>query len=356
VELDDRLRGLVRDWRATPPDLRDLLRIGAYQLMHLSRIPAYAAVQATVAAAKRVAGPRGAGLVNAILRRLVTTPGSAPSPGLSSHPAWLVTRWTRRYGAERAEALVRHNDGKPPLTLQPLGWTAATLAQALTARGIAHRAAPSGRGLVVEAHGVRDLPGYAEGGFIVQDAAQALLLAQAQFPAGALVWDACAAPGGKTAVLAGHARVVASDGRPARVARLRDTLRRTRRRVPVLVTDARSPAFAATTFDGTLVDAPCSATGAFRRHPDARWRLTPRHLRRFAALQAALLDGVAPVVKPGGLLAYLTCSLEPEENEEQVNAFLDRHPEYERDGEDRLVFPPDLDSDGGYASRLRRRR
>jgi 16S rRNA (cytosine967-C5)-methyltransferase len=199
---------------------------------------------------------------------------------------------------------------------------------------------------------VERLPGFEEGGFVVQDAAQVLGLAHAEIADGALVWDACAAPGGKTASLARRCRVIASDVRRERLARLRGTLRRVAADARVLYADATRPPFGPDRFDAVLLDVPCTATGALAKHPDARWHLSPSRLERLLALQAALLDGVAPTVRPGGLLVYMTCSLEPEENALQMERFLAGHPAFRRDRDDLELFPPDRGTDGGYTARL----
>jgi 16S rRNA (cytosine967-C5)-methyltransferase len=359
--LDARLAPLLaRRWPRLPPDLRDVLRIGSYQLKMLTRIPAYAAVQATVEAARGTMGRKAAGLVNAVLRRLAAEgerPEGGAEPSLArkySHPQWLVDRWLARFGAERTEALLAHHNRRPPVVLQPAGWSAERLRETFIGAGVPVADAPFGEGLAVSRVRIPELPGYADGAFMVQDAAQARLLRLAEIPDGATVWDACAAPGGKAAVLAQRCRVIASDARRDRLPRLRDTLRHTVPGVPVLAADARRPPLRPGSMEVVLLDAPCSATGTIARHPDARWRLSPAGIARAARRQAELLDAVAAVVRPGGLLIYLTCSLEPEENEEQIERFLRRHPAFARTGADLCIFPADAGTDGGYGARLRR--
>lgn len=357
-ELDAALAPLVRgNWARTPEALKDLLRVGAYQLVRLARVPPYAAVQTTVEVAKRAHGRRWARLVNAVLRRVAAAPSRPATGGLAarySHPAWLVKRWLARFGPERTETLLAHNNRRPPLTIQPVRWTPEQLEAALSQAGVPHQPAPWGAGITVTARDVTHLPGYGDGAFIVQDAGQAHLLAASGVPDGAVVWDACAAPGGKTVMLSGRCQVIASEYRRRRVPRLRETLRRTGVAVPLLLADARRPPLRPGAVDLTLIDAPCSATGTIARHPDARWRLTRRRLAWLSALQAAILDGAAATVRPGGLLVYLTCSLEREENEDQVGRFLTLHPDFRQDGEAAWLFPPDTGTDGGYAARLRR--
>ncbi len=198
----------------------------------------------------------------------------------------------------------------------------------------------------------------------MQDPAQALVLRFAAFPADANVYDACAAPGGKTLGLAQRAGVVvAADASRRRILRLCDNIARAGRgnAFPV-VADALHPPI-----DGSsayLLDAPCLGTGTFARHPDARLRVHPDALQRIVREQAALLDAAATVMAPGGVLCYATCSLEPEEDEEQIAAFLDRHPQFSRQPPpgfppelltpegDLLILPQRDGMDGAYAARL----
>jgi len=363
-DLDTRLCELVSGkWEKTAPDLQDLLRIGLYQMKFLDRVPDFAAVQATVEVAKSVVGKGGAGLVNAVLRRAArgdltterTEPVEEPKQlaEVYSHPDWLVKRWVRHLGTESTLALLQHNNRKPALVVQPVMWSPERLRQQLSERGTSWSEAPFGAGFVVEHERVDELPGYNEGSFIVQDAAQRKLLKHAQIPKGALVWDACASPGGKAAILSLRGPVVASDLRAERMARLRETLNRVASSVSVLRADALRPPFARESVPVTLIDAPCSATGTLQRHPDGRWRLSEKKIIAAARFQAQLLRGAAQVVHKGGLLVYMTCSLEPEENRELIDSFLDEHSNFKRDGDDFFLFPPDAGTDGGYVARLR---
>jgi 16S rRNA (cytosine967-C5)-methyltransferase len=212
------------------------------------------------------------------------------------------------------------------------------------------------------------LPGFAEGAFIVQDPAHALVCRYAAIPNGTVVYDACAAPGGKAAMLERDgARVIAGDARRERVGALLGTVRRAGVAIRVAVADLLSAPFRPGTFAAVLVDAPCSATGTMARHPDARWRVTPRTIARSAVRQRELLAAAATLVRPGGLLVYATCSLEPEENGDIVTDFLARHPHFVRapaskavpvdvltsDG-DLQVLPQRHGTDGAYAARLMR--
>jgi 16S rRNA (cytosine967-C5)-methyltransferase len=361
--LDRRIRAaLAKPKKHLPDDVRDVLRIGVYQLSHLDRVPPYAAVQSTVDLAKTACGRKFAPLVNAVLRRISRAPSDeAPGGGGAndladrySHPEWLVARWLAHHGAERTERLMRHNNARPPLVIQPARWSADTLAAGLEAAGIDHTREPSGHGFSVVAARGEALPGYSEGGFIVQDTTQRRLLDFIAVPAGARIWDACSAPGGKAVVLARCGTVLATDRSRRRIERLRENLTRTASHVWKAAADARHAPVLAETMDLVLVDAPCSATGTMARHPDARWRLSPSRIDDLARRQEEILEGVAPAVRRGGLLAYLTCSLEPEENHPQVDRFLEQHPDFRRDGDDLFVWPGEHAADGGFAARMRR--
>jgi 16S rRNA (cytosine967-C5)-methyltransferase len=366
----------------TDPRLHDVLRLGVYQLRALHRVPAYAAVSTSVALALEVAGKRAAGYVNQALRKLAAS-GSGERRAVPSHPTWLLARWHKHFGIEATSRLVAWNDAKPLLTLQPARWSSDRLGARLTAAGFGVGEAPYGAGLHVRAAGTAprsplpsQLPGYSEGAFIVQDAAHALLCRYAAIPSGTVVYDACAAPGGKAVALErSGVRVVAGEARRERMGRLLETTRRAGVAIRSAVADLLSAPFPAGAFAAVLVDAPCTATGSLARHPDARWRLTPRKIARAAELQRALLDAAAVVVRPGGILIYATCSLESEENEDVVTAFLARHPEFGRapapastpgpgtvpaelltPAGDFQTLPQRHATDGAYAARLERRR
>jgi 16S rRNA (cytosine967-C5)-methyltransferase len=374
--LDARLAPLVtRDWAKVPPRLQDLLRLGAYQLVELDRVPAHAAVDTSVTLAREEGGPRAGGFVNAVLRRLGPQPEPAPyAPALDaaalaaahSHPLWLVERWLDRFGPDETRRLLEWNDRRPRLVLQSAREGLAELERRWLAAGIATEPAPFGAGIMTDRRRPEELPGFAEGAFVVQDPAQALLAWYADLPPAVTLYDAAASPGGKTITFGREARlVVAGDVNRPRVSRLAHNLRRagSGREHPV-VADAHRPPVRPV--PAVLLDAPCLGTGTFGRHPDARSRVTPEALERLQGLQAELLERTSGVVAPGGLLIYSTCSLEPEENELQVERFLARHPDFRREPSE--TFPPALMSedgdltivpqrhemDGAYAARLRR--
>ena len=362
--------------------LHDVLRLGAYQLRLLSRVPPHAAVSTAVELARETAGEGAARYVNQALRRLTREGGRGEreggrgkGEGAATHPPWLVERWRLRLGAEETARLLAWNDTRPALVLQSIRWNATQLTAQLEAAGVSFKEAPFGAGVEILAD--RDtsriprptsLPGFAEGGFVVQDPAQALVVRFAAIPTSARVYDACAAPGGKSVSLERSGAIVfAGEGRRARVRKLTETTRRCGRAIRVVAADLTSPPFAARSWDAVMVDAPCTATGTMARHPDARWRITPAAIARAAKRQRQLLEAAADLTRPGGVLVYATCSLEPEENADQVDHFLGQHPEFVR-APVAGVVPPALVSaagdfqslpfrdqiDGAYAARLRR--
>jgi 16S rRNA (cytosine967-C5)-methyltransferase len=361
-------------------DVLDVLRLGAYQLVEMRSVPVYAAVSQSVELARAANAARAAGLVNGVLQALRRAPELARFPALAddavghlsswgAHPRWLVERWVARLGVADAAALVEANDRRPDLYIRPVGMTVAEARSALAAAGIHTEPvarAPDALRLVDGSltDALATVPA------IVQDPAAGLVVRFAAPEAGATIADLCAAPGGKAIGLAAlvgpidSGTVLACDASVARIARLADNVRRLGLRIGITVADARRPPIVAA--DLVLLDAPCTGTGTLRRHPDGKWRLTPADLDALVAIQAALLHGAASAVRPGGLLVYATCSLEREENEDQVEAFLAEHPAFAAepgDGVDpafldeagRLrVMPHAAQWDGAFAARLRR--
>jgi 16S rRNA (cytosine967-C5)-methyltransferase len=356
------------------PRLHDVLRLGAYQLRWLTRVPSHAAVSTSVELARETVGEGSTGYVNRTLRQLHRDGGRGTGDGSPTHPDWLVERWTDRYGKTPTQQLIAWNDTRPALIVQPARWSFERLEEEFRAGGIETTRAPYDAGLDVRAtrppsrvpHPA-NLPGYREGGFVVQDPAHTLIARYAAIPRGELVYDACAAPGGKAVALeAQGARILAGDARHERIGRLADTTRRAGVEIHCVAADLEAAPIRPAGVDAVLVDAPCSATGTIRRHPDARWRLDPAVFARAASRQARLLAAAAPLVRPGGLLVYATCSLEPEENERVVEDFLSRTPGFARaphtdralsaelltDVGDFQSLPQRHGIDGAYAARL----
>jgi 16S rRNA (cytosine967-C5)-methyltransferase len=374
--LAERVRGgLAR----LDPDLSDLLRLGAQQLLHMGSVPPYAAIGQTVELAKQRHGIGASKLTNAVLRRLdrerenlSPTLPSDPIDALAatlSHPRWLVARWVARWGEDDTRALLTANNNEAPLYVRPFNVVREQLEAMLEAAGVHVEDAPLAIDSLRISGGasLTELGAFQQGLLFVQDPAATLVTQYAAIPAGARVADLCSAPGGKTVELSRSAKfVVGADASFGRLARLRETIGRLElANVFPLISDARLPALGE--MDAVLVDAPCTGTGTFRRHPDARWRLRVSDLAIMAAAQRAILRSAASVVAPGGLLIYSTCSLETEENDAQIEAFLAEHPGWTLEPPPEGAVPPEVldagrlrvlphkhGTDGAFAARLRR--
>jgi 16S rRNA (cytosine967-C5)-methyltransferase len=376
AHLAERVRGgLAR----IDPDLLDLMRLGVYQLLHMGSVPAYAAIAQTVEIAKVRHGIGASKLVNAVLRRVdrerndLVVPRSPDTledlATRYSHPRWLIARWLARWGEEATAVLMMKNNAEAPVVIRPYGIVREQLEAMLESSGVEVEDAPLVRDSIQFIGGVSltELGAFKQGLFFVQDPGSTLVTQYAAIPDGAFVVDLCAAPGGKALELTRTARMVlAVDRSPQRLGRLLDNRARLEaHNLFVAAGDARMPIVRAA--DVVLIDVPCTGTGTFRRHPDARWRLKPSDLSVMAGLQASILKAAGEVVKPGGLLIYSTCSLEPEENDSQVEAFLAKNPEWKLeppptgavpsetiDGGYLRVLPQVHGSDGAFAARLRR--
>ena len=375
--LDDRVRGGLAK---LDPDLIDLLRLGAYQLLAMGSVPAYAAIGQTVELTKRRHGIGASKLANAVLRRLdrerdrlaIATPED-PVEALAlehSHPRWLVARWIARWGADETRQLLEANNREAPLVARPYHVVREQLEAMLEGAGVTVADAPLVADSLVLTGGINamtELGAFKQGLFHLQDPASTLVTRYASVPAGATVADLCAAPGGKTLELARTASTVfAGDASLARLQRVRDNVRRLdASNVVPFVGDARFPAVSGV--DAVLIDVPCTGTGTFRRHPDARWRLRVSDLAVLPAVQRSILRAAATAVRPGGLLIYSTCSLEVEENDAQVESFLSDNPGWRLepppegavpasvlDAGRLRVLPQRHGTDGAFAARLRR--
>ena len=324
---------LMKQW--PKGELEALLYVGAAQILYMPDVPDFAAVSETVDAAKGCENPSIAKVVNGVLRNVIRRReefekmiADAPLEERESFPTALVRRWERRFGSENAARLCAwHN----------------TPAETFIARR-------DGSFVKLErGQRVEDIPGYAEGDFIVQDPGTRLAIELLGPKEGEHILDACAAPGGKTVQIAWRgASVVACEVNPKRRRRLEENLARLKLGVEVI---PELPA--SQTFDKVLVDAPCSNTGVLRRRPDARWNWNGEKLAALVKLQSEILDACASRVAPRGVLVYSTCSNEPEENEAQVAAFLARHPDFSLE-ESRESIPFESETDGAFAARLRR--
>jgi 16S rRNA (cytosine967-C5)-methyltransferase len=335
------------------PEIVEILRLSAYQLLYLTRVPASAVVDDAVNLAGRVGKRSASGLVNAVLRTISRRRESLPLPVrpadgsdaaaaltyLSvtlSHPRWLAGRWLERFGFGTAEAWMRFNNTPGPLTLRAnrLRNTPDELVARLAGDDVRlHATSFAPDGLIVdEGYPLRGA-GLDEGLFVVQDeASQLVTLLSGDDPAGRVL-DTCASPGGKTTAIAaamgGRGMLVACDVRDRRVDLLRRTVAASGApNVRIVQADLLKPLPFASGFDCVLVDAPCSGLGTLRRDPDIRWRRHESDLAPLAAAELTMLRNAAEMVAPGGRLIYATCSSEPEENEGVADAFLVGAPEF----------------------------
>jgi 16S rRNA (cytosine967-C5)-methyltransferase len=333
------------------PRVLAILRMTAYQVVFLERVPAFAAVSDAVSLARRRTKPGVAEYVNAVLRSFTRGDGAARAPALPadpmealairhSFPTWLAARWAARHGVEEASRLMAAMNDRPPITIRAntLRCARETLAERLAAEeqlsAVPTQLAPEG--LVVERGGAPAAwRAFADGAFAVQDEAS-MLVARLLAPApGEVVADACAAPGTKTTHLAqlmeNRGTVYALDPHPGRLARVTESAAR----LGVTIVETRGgtvetlAAELTDACDAVLVDAPCSNLGVLRRNPEVKWRRTEADIAVSAARQREILAAAARMVKRGGRLVYATCSLEPEENEDPP-----------------AVFPLALDPDG----------
>jgi len=389
ARLDAELAGIVdRPLSKLDAAVLDWLRVGLYQIRE-TRIPAHAAVHATVEGARIMMGRGAAGMVNAVLRRAgrQETPGTsypdpetAPVEWLSvygSHPQWLIRRWLARWTLAEVRRLVENDNRAPTVTLRLLGdggprpGPGARKGSDENASADVVLESLPGWPRMVRLVGGEPARALAAGNAVAQDPAASAVVDFVGREIEGPVLDACAAPGGKAAALADLAPAarpfVAADVGVSRIRLAASTLRRTGSEARPVAMDARRPAIrSARTI---LLDAPCSGTGVLRRRPDARWRTSEQRLASLVALQVDLLEACAGLLEAGGLLVYATCSLEPEENEEQVDAFLSRRPEFVRepaigltglaaecltDAGDLQILPFRTGTDGAYASRLRK--
>lgn len=342
-------------WARMDAEVQTALRMGAFQLLFLDRLPASAVVHDAVALVKQARRSSAAGLVNAVLRRVAAgdrrplpdVPVEAPLADIAaalatvaSHPAWLVERWLGRVSREEVDAWLAFNNtaGPPTLRVNPLaGVTVDAVRAALEAEGVATSACTHAPwGLVVTSGAVTGSAVVADGRALLQDEGSQLTGLVAPVAPGDRVLDVCAAPGGKTLGYAFGAgasgRVVACDVRRGRLETLAATVSRGRAAtVRVVGIDPDAPLPFRVAFDVVAVDAPCSGLGALRRDPDIKWRRTADGLAAFASRQLELLRRAAETVAPGGALVYTTCSTEPEENRDVVSRFLAESPAFGRE-------------------------
>ena len=336
-----------------PTRIRMALRLGAYQLLHLDKIPPSAAVNESVALIKAGSPGHWPGFVNAVLRALIRTP-APPWPDRATNPAralsvrhacpsWLAERWIAHFGLQAADALCHATTEIPPLTIRVNTLRISRDALAARFTELGHGVRPtriSPVGLVLDKSGaITELPLFHEGAFYVEDEAAQLIAPILDPQPGESVLDACAGPGGKTthlaALMQNRGEIVAVDNQAARLRLVEDNCRRLGidiiRTIRADGTASPSKHLSGRLFDRILVDAPCSGLGVLRRHPDGKWGKEAEALSQHQARQRQLLDQACHLLRPGGVLVYSTCSSELEENEQVIDRFCSAHKEFRRE-------------------------
>jgi 16S rRNA (cytosine967-C5)-methyltransferase len=370
IQLDGEIRQFLKRPNAKlDPEVRIALRLGAFQILHLDRIPARAAIDESVELTRQCGHKFASGMVNAVLRKLATIrppatgavrKGTSPGPDASSaedtspfaskadcspaqaaHPVWMVDRWSAFFGADRTCAICLHNQQPPALSIR--------LATPENERELIEAGLTLLPGAIIAAArtvtggDISAVPAFREGRVRIQDEGSQLV---AELAAASIdpkiegtkvenILDACAAPGGKTLILAERhpgARITACESNPSRLEKLRERMAQFALDVECRLTDATALEYESV-FDLVLADVPCSGTGTLSRNPEIRHRLRPDDLTRQAERQRAILRAARRAVRPGGHVVYSTCSLEPEENEQVLAAIL------AEDSSSRLVSP-----------------
>ena len=332
------------------PAVREVLRLGAYQLLLMDRVPVSAAVNESVEQIRRAGKPQAAGLVNAVLRKLAANrdalppvTGRTPAERLSilySHPHWLTLRLVTLLGEEEAERFLSENNTPAPMTAQcnPLKTGEEDCLAELRESGVTAQPHPWMQGCY-ELSGSGDLeklPAFREGRITIQDPAARLVSRAAGLRGGEFVVDVCSAPGGKSFAAAmemgGRGRILSCDVHEHKLKRIAEGAERLGISIiETALADGRTPRpelFGAA--DAVIVDVPCSGLGIIRKKPDIRYK-DPAALKNLPAVQAAILENASRYVKSGGTLLYSTCTILPEENENVTEAFLRAHPEFRRE-------------------------
>lgn len=369
------------------PLVKNAMRIALYQIMFLSKIPAPAAINESVELVKRIKGDRHAGLVNGVLRNILRNIQTIRYPDRSenealhlsvhyAHPQWIVKRYLERYGSAGAEELLSANTQRPMLTLRvnTMKTTVDEVERLLTEADIKHEISPihPSSVLITSLRDVRSLPLFQQGLVSVQDASASLAVQLADPHPGMRVLDLCAAPGGKAVhaaeLMKNQGSVVALEKYESKLRFISENADRSGCSiVSPLHGDARTFE-SKNEADLVLVDAPCSGLGTLSKKPDIKWRRDIDDIRKMSVTQREILDHAARLVKVGGALVYSTCSIEPEENTNIVQWFLEAHPEFVLEpAEERLpatvcrdgmmqTLPHLHRSDGAFAARLVRTR
>ena len=365
------------------PNVRNALRVALYQILFLTRIPHHAAVNEAVEFVKKYRGQRLADTMNGLLRNIARNIENIRYPlatndelqylsVVHSHPSWLVKRWHARYGFEQTESLCKANNMRPFLTLRPnpIKIDLPGLLEELVELGIDYRKCFYMEDYVT----VRNLPNikqlkiFNDGHFNIQDESAGLVSIVLDPQPGDRIIDLCAAPGGKTTHMAqlirNEGEIVAVDKYQTRLNLLQENADRLGVTC-VQYEEGDSSEIELEPADKVLIDAPCSGLGVLSKKPDIKWKREPEDIRKLVLIQRDILDNAAKLVKPGGALVYSTCTIEPEENEEQVTSFLKWHPEFRIDDVSKYVdrklatregflesYPHRHRMDGSFVARL----
>lgn len=353
------------------------LLAGIYELWFSSR-PAHAVVNQYPDVCRQLKAKWAVGLCNAVLRKAarfdVETWREQQIPQINySVPGWLWQQWRRQWGEAAALKIAQASSEQAPLTLRfnPQHHSQASALAALESSGIQVRAGElSAQAIYLdEACPISQIPGFNDGHFSVQDEAAQLASSLIEAPEQGRILDACAAPGGKTGHLAERfpqAHITALDSEESRLERIHQNLSRLRAQATVICGDASQPEqwHSGGMYDAILIDAPCSATGILRRQPDVKWHRRPQDIEALVVLQRQILTALWPLLAPGGTLVYATCSILQQENQEQIQWFLDQHTEAQEDTPKALnkaqaavgaqLLPQQQGTDGFYLARLRK--
>ncbi|MBQ1867524.1 16S rRNA (cytosine(967)-C(5))-methyltransferase RsmB [Selenomonas sp.] len=381
-------RYVTRPLKKIEPMVRDILRLGLYQIFYLDKVPASAACNTAVELAKKYSNIGTSKFVNAVLRTAVREPEKAQFPSgkghgveelalQSMHPFWLVKRWVKEFGFHGAKDLCLFNNGEAPLSVRTntRKTSRKELLKALADAGCEARESDwTPEGVIIEKHGALDnlLP-LQQGLCQVQDESSMLVAHVVDPQPGEFIIDCCSAPGGKTthmaALMQDKGRIVAGDIYEHKLARIEENAQRLG--LAIIETDLLDAREVGEEYlamaDRVLVDAPCSGLGVLRRKPDARWNKTAEEIDALPALQLEILTSAAKAVKAGGVLVYSTCTIEPQENQEVVKAFLAENPEFtlektgaflpgkKRDEQMIQLYPQVDGTDGFFIARMRRK-
>lgn len=363
-----------KDIEKIQPVLLNILRVGLYQLIYLDKVPDYAAINEAVKLAKKYVNPGAGGFVNALLRKIIAAGKTIEYPSREedsheylsikfSHPKWLAERWTGFFGGEKTEEIFSINNVPPPVYIRvnQTKISAHDLLRELENELVKSEIINKDIGaLILHSPGnISELETFRLGYFYVQDLTAmqaALFLAPKK---GERILDACAAPGGKSTHLAeltgNDATIVGVDQNLSKISLIVQNAARLQTPcVQPVVGDAAKLGglFKQECFDRIILDAPCSNTGVFRRRVEARWRLKPEDFSYYQQMQLNFLTECAPLLKKGGTLVYCTCSIDPEENQQVVEKFLELKTGWEL-VDQKSFFPSEDQGDGGYMARLR---